>query len=267
MKKILITGSTRGLGKCIKEFLISKGYYVYGTTRNPETINEEKNFKLLQLDLCDQTSIDNLANYFNKLNEPLDGIIHNAGIAFLDPIEIMDDEEYRRIFEVNFFGPVNLTKKLLPHLKKLSKSNIIFISSIVSVDYWPYLGAYSASKRAVESIAFEWAMLLKEWGINVSVLQPNPLPTDMTIMRSKNAATSHYPDLKNRLLQWEKVETVNELIHEILQTDNPNFQYQTGKYSKQAASKFIKQDAYQNSLHNYQNCFHELIKEKKRTKF
>lgn len=259
MKKILITGAIRGLGKHLTKFFLSKGYFVYGTTRNLEEARAEKNVKLLYLDFCDRTSIFNFTDYFKKLDEPLDAIIHNAGIAYLDPIEIMDEEEYRHIFEVNFFGPVALTAQLLPYLKKSLHSSLIFISSIVSVDCWPYLGAYAASKRAIEAVAFEWAILLKPWNINVSVIQPNPLPTDMAIMRSKNAYKSHYPELKNRFLEWENIEEAVKLVYTILEDKAPKFQYQTGKHSRQTVSKFLKEDACQRSLEKYQNQFIDML--------
>lgn len=255
MKNILITGAIRGLGKHLTDFFLSKGYFVYGTTRNFNEAIEQKNLKLFYLDFCEKKSISDLVDYFNKQEKPLDAIIHNAGIAYLDPIEIMDEEEYRRIFEVNFFGPVSLTTQILPNLKKSQKSNLVFISSIVSVDCWPYLGAYSASKRALESVAFEWATLLKSWNIHISVIQPNPLPTDMAIMRSRNANKSHYPELKNRLLEWEDIGQTVKLIYKILEEKSPKFQYQTGKYSRQTVSKFLNKKAYQSKLEEYQSQF------------
>lgn len=259
MKKILITGAMGGLGKHLTQFFLSKGYFVYGTTRFPNNGQNEKNLKLFYLDYCDRTSISEVAGYFAQTGEALDAIIHNAGITYLDPIEILDENEYRDIFEVNFFGPISLTKKLLPNLKKSKKSSLLFISSIVSIDCWPYLGAYTASKRAIESAAFEWAVLLKSWNINVSVIQPNPLPTDMDIKRSKNSAYSHYPELKDRVLRWESVEDTLKLVNSILESETPKFQYQTGKFSKETASKFLNEDAYQNSVENYQNQFIEMM--------
>lgn len=258
MKNILITGAVRGLGKYLTEFLSTKGYFIYGTTRNIEEKKEQKHLKLFYLDFCDKKSLLDITNYFKATGEPLDAIIHNAGVAYLDPIEIMDEDEYRHIFEVNFFGPITLTTQLLPNLKKSPKSNLIFISSIVSVDCWPYLGAYAASKRAIESVAFEWATLLYSWNINVSVIQPNPLPTDMAIMRSRNACKSHYPELKDRLLEWESIEETVELVYEILKDETPKFQYQTGKYSRQTASELLNQELYQNLLEKYQKKFAEL---------
>lgn len=260
MRNLLITGTGRGLGEKLKSYLLEKGYHIYGTSRKPEEIKEEENYKVFYLDLCNQNSINDLVDYFEKSGEYLDGIIHNAGIAYLDPIEVLDQHEYREIFEVNFFGPVDLTSKLLPFLKKAHKSNIIFISSIVSIDCWPYLGAYSASKRAIESVAFEWSILLKQWNIHVSIVQPNPLPTDMQIKRSKNARNSPYPELINRELQWESIDKTLELIYQILSAKNPKFQYQTGKFSRQTAAKFLNEEAIETSLEKHQKHLINLLK-------
>ena len=259
MKNILITGIARGLGKHLAEFFLSKGAIVYGTTRNVSIVKKRNNLHVFFLDLCNKKSIANLVNFFRKKRIPLDALIHNAGTAYLDPIEIMEEKEYREIFEVNFFGPVALTTGLLSNLRMSQKSNLLYISSIVSIDCWPYLGAYAASKRAMESIAFEWAVLLKNWNICVSVIQPNPLPTDMDIKRSKNSKKSCYPELENRLLQWEGIQETIELIDSILKDKAPQFQYQTGKYSRKTAKTFLKEKAYQNSLETNQIAFNKLM--------
>lgn len=259
MKNVLITGAYRGLGRHLAEFLLSKGYYVYGTTRTPGHSPEKENFKLLYLDFCDKKSISDLASYFIEADLSLDAVIHNAGIAYLDPIEIMAEEEYRQIFEVNCFGPIALTKGLIPILKKPKTSSLIYISSVVSMDVWPYLGAYAASKRALEAIAFEWAVLLKHWNINVSIVQPNPLPTGIDIKRSKNAKGSPYPELLNRCLEWESIEETIQIIYSILNAESPKFQYQTGIYSKNTAETFLKSDAYEQSLLKYQEEFFKLM--------
>ncbi len=203
MRNILITGAARGLGRHLGEFLSKKNYSVYGTTRNPKASKNSDLFRLIYLDLKESDSINLLHDHLKKMNVSIDVLIHNSGVAYLDPADVLDEEECRHTFEVNFFGPICLTTKLLPMMKRNSRGNIIFISSIVSIDHWPYLGVYSASKAAIESVAFEWAVLLKRWNIHVSVIRPNPLPTNMQILRSKNAGKSPYPELNKRELIWE----------------------------------------------------------------
>lgn len=254
MRKILITGAARGLGKCLSDFLVEKDFYVFGTTRNLQAVSPSRNLTFFYLDLTAKSSIDAMVDSLVKTEGSIDAVIHNSGVAYLDPADILGEDECRHVFDVNFFGPLYLTKKLIPIMKKQARSNLIFISSIVSIDHWPYLGVYAASKAAIEAIAFEWAVLLKKWNIHVSVVQPNPLPTDMQILRSKNAPSSPYPDLNNRRLQWENTANVCELILEILNDESPRFQYQTGPYSKRTADNFLKKNIYQKLLEKYQKA-------------
>ncbi|MBI3212106.1 MAG: SDR family NAD(P)-dependent oxidoreductase, partial [Simkania negevensis] len=245
-KKVLITGAARGLGKEIKIFLAERDFFIYGTTRklkDPSIL--EAHSKMLELDLSSKASIDALVDYLTKNENAIDYMIHNSGIAYLDPIDVLDEEEYRKMFEVNFFGPIYLTKQLIPLMKRAKKSKIIFISSIASVDHWPYLGGYAASKAALEAVAFESAVLFKKWGIDVSVIRPNPLPTDMQILRSKNALQSPHPELKKRKLEWETLEGVCDLIFKILNDPAPKFDYQTGEFSEKRVQQFHKKNCYQ----------------------
>jgi NAD(P)-dependent dehydrogenase (short-subunit alcohol dehydrogenase family) len=254
MQKVLITGAATGLGGFLRDSLASQGYFIYGTTRNLEAVKDSENIKFLHLDFTDKKSIDAIADYLIANDEVIDVFINNSGIAYLDPVEVLDEDEFRHIFDVNLFGPIYLTKKILPIMRKANKGNLIFISSIVSTDYWPYLGAYSASKAGIESIAFEWAALLQKWNIKVSVIQPNPLPTNMKILRSKNTESSPYPPLIQRNLDWENIEDVCDLISQIINDPSPSFLYQTGPHSTKAAHKFIKKQAYQKSLEKYQKA-------------
>ncbi len=258
MKKVLITGATRGLGKSLSNFLLEKGFYIYGTTRNLKLTQKRKQFELSYLDLSKPLSIDSYVDSLCQSSVLIDALIHNAGIAYLDPTDILGEDEVRYMFDVNFFGPVYLTKKLLPLLKKNGAGKLIFISSIVSIDPWPHLGAYSASKAALEAVAFEWAVLLKRWNISVSVIQPNPLPTDMSILRSKNAVNSPYRELTDRDLKWESIDDVCEVIFKILTHHAPQFMYQTGPHSKETADIFLKKNAKQKSLVKHQNAYYNI---------
>lgn len=255
MKKILITGVARGLGKHLANFFVEKGCQVFGTSRSFPTDAQSKNVEILPLDLTFPKSIDQLARQIQHKTSYLDVIVHNAGVAYLDPADVIEEEEARYIFDVNFFGPIHLTKKLLPLLKAAPQSNLIFISSIVSIDHWPYLGVYSASKAAIESVAFEWGVLLKHWNIYTSVVRSNPIPTDMQILRSKNTQNSTYPPLGKRKLDWESIDGVCATIFEIINSSSPSFAYETGEYSKKTADHFINKTAYEEALRNYQIGF------------
>ena len=253
MKKILITGVSRGLGKILAEYFSKQGHTVYGTVRNLKGCSDSHNIKYICLDLENNDSINKAVEQVFKMTDTLDAVIHNAGIAYLDPADVMTDYERRHLFNVNFFGPINLTEKILPYLRMFGKGKLVFISSIASVDHWPSLGVYSASKAAFECVAFEWAVLLKKWNIDVSIIRANPLPTDMQILKSVNTTASPYGSAFCNELIWEKTEDVCVLILKILNSSSPKFEYTTGKSSQETIDSILIKDAYQKLLENYRN--------------
>lgn len=252
MKKVLITGVSRGLGKILAEFLSQKGCIVYGTVRDLKNARDTPNIRYFYLDLQKEKSISKAADHIYKIAGDLDAIIHNAGIAYLDPADVMSDKESRHVFDVNFFGPLSLTRAILPKLRKAKKGKLIFISSVVSIDHWPSLGIYSASKAALECVAFEWAVLLKQWNIDVSIIRANPLPTDMQILKSANSDLSPYHKAFCNELIWEKTEAVCDLVLEIINSTSPEFEYTTGEYSKKSIDAILKRNAYKKLLEHYQ---------------
>lgn len=248
---IVITGVARGLGKILTEFLSQRNCQIFGTVRNLTNLEDTDNVKFFYMDLQDKASIAKAAEQILERACRIDAIIHNAGIAYLDPCDVIDDKERRDLFDVNFFGPIFLTEKLLPSFRTEKKGKIIFISSIASVDTWPGLGIYSASKAALERVAFEWAVLLKTWNIDVCVIRPNPLPTNMQILRSSRASSSPYGMYFCGELLWEKTEYVCELILKILRSSSIRFEYTTGDFSKKVVNSIIKKEALQTLIKKY----------------
>ena len=249
MKKVLVTGVSRGLGKLTKDFLIEAGWYVYGTRRDNHT-SEANNYIDLPLDLESEASINNLIRYFD--DKPLDAIIHNAGIAYKDPAHVLTSAECSQTFQVNFFGPCQLTTGLIPKLSESPLGRLIFISSIVSVDPWPHLGVYAASKAAMDRVAFEWSVLLDN--IETSVIRPNPIPTDMQIQRGSEADPD-VDDFKSEL-KWDTVEGTLNAINDALTTPHPNFEYYPGQNAKEAANCL----QVENSANERKNEFRQLYR-------
>ncbi len=255
MKKILLTGASRGLGKALKDFLTKHDCVVIGTVRDLAGYRDSEKIKYVQLDLQDNASIDKAAAEILQKTGSLDAVIHNAGLAYQDATDVLSDAERRHLFDVNFFGPVYLTEKLLPSMRKAQKGKLIFISSVVSFDHWPFMGVYSASKAALEAVAFEWAVLLKKWNIDVSVIRPNPLKTDMQILQSENSAASVYDCTFNNELLWESIEDTCALVLKILNDPAPQFDYQTGQFSQETIDAILKKGAYQKLLKKYQRLY------------
>lgn len=249
-KKVLITGVSRGLGKVLAEYLQKEGWFVYGTARDLAKVKDTEFLKHIELDLQKKKSIQDASDHLFSLTDTLDAVIHNSGVAYLTPAEEMKETEIHHTFDVNFFGPMLLTELLLPRFRKAKKGKIIYVSSIASVDPWPSLSVYSASKAAFERVAFEWAVLLKKWNITTSIIRPNPLPTDMQILKSEGDATIFQNAFLNEL-EWEKVEDVCNLINEILNSKSPKFEYTTGPLSKETVDSLLVKNGYQKLIEKY----------------
>ena len=115
-KVVLITGASSGIGKSIAEFLLQKGFVVYGTSRNPSKITNSP-FKLIELDVTDATSIANATKSIVALEGRIDVLINNAGMGITGPLEETPTEEMRRVFETNFFGAIEMMKAVLPNMR------------------------------------------------------------------------------------------------------------------------------------------------------
>ena len=106
-KVVLITGGSSGIGKSIGEFLSDKGFVVYGTSRSPERYPDSK-IKLVALDVADVFSIQKAVETLITEVGRIDVVINNAGAGITGPIEEIPNEEIKRNFETNLFGPINV---------------------------------------------------------------------------------------------------------------------------------------------------------------
>ena len=148
-KVVLITGGSSGIGKSIGEFLLTKGLTVYGTSRNPQNYDDSK-FPIIALDVADNNTIVTCVKTVIDTEGQLDIVINNAGAGITGPIEEIPEEEIKRNFETNFFGPINVIKAVLPQMRNQNSGLIINITSIAGYMGLPYRGVYSASKGAEE---------------------------------------------------------------------------------------------------------------------
>jgi len=165
-KVVLITGGSSGIGKAIGEFLVDKGFTVYGTSRNPEKYVDSK-FTLITLDVSDNVSIQSAVKAVVDEAGRLDVLINNAGAGITGPIEEIPEVEIKRNFETNLFGPINVIKAVLPQMRKQNSGLVINITSIAGYMGLPYRGIYSASKGALELITETFRMELKDFNIEM----------------------------------------------------------------------------------------------------
>ena len=262
-KVVLITGGSSGIGKSIGEFLVQKGFTVFGTSRTPERYTNSK-FELLQLDVSDAASIANAVNVVIEKQGRLDVLVNNAGAGITGPIEEIPMEEIKRNFETNFFGPIQVIKAVLPQMRIQNSGLIINITSIAGYMGLPYRGVYSASKGALELTTEAMRMEIKDFNIQMTNVAPGDFATNIAAGRyhAPVLETSPYktPYGNTLKLMDEHVDSgkdpqmMAKAIHEIIMTEKPKIHYKVGEFMQKFSivlKRILPDKVYEKMLQNH----------------
>lgn len=194
MKVWFITGASRGFGFEITKAVLASGDKVVATVRSqPEKLETElndQNLLVLKMDVTDQKQTElAVAQAIDKFGK-IDVLVNNAGFGLLSAVEEGTDEELRKMYDTNVFGLLNVTRSILPHLRKQHSGHIINISSIGGLVGSFGWGLYSSTKFAVEGLSEAMSKELKPLGIFVTVVEPGYFRTNFldksSLTRSKN---------------------------------------------------------------------------------
>lgn len=238
-KVVLITGGSSGIGKSIGEFLLEKGFIVYGTSRSPEKYNHSK-FPILELDVKDNKTIISTVSTIIDKEGMLDVVINNAGAGITGPIEETPESEIKNNFETNFFGPINVIKAVLPQMRKQNSGLIINITSIAGYMGLPYRGLYSASKGALELLTEAFRMELKDFNIKMTNVAPGDFATNIAAGRYHAPLLDKSPykkpygntlDLMNtHVNNGSNPNMMAEAVFKVINTPNPKVHYKVGEF-------------------------------------
>jgi len=190
---VLITGASSGIGKETARLLSQRGYKVYGAARRTDKMKELEQFgvKLLEMDVTDDDSMTAGITSIIKNEGRIDVLVNNAGYGSYGALEDVPISEAKYQFEVNIFGLARLTQLVLPYMRQQHSGRIINISSIGGRIGEPHGAWYHATKFAVEGLSDSLRMELKEFGIDVVVIQPGAIKTEWAgIAREKMLQTS-----------------------------------------------------------------------------
>jgi NAD(P)-dependent dehydrogenase (short-subunit alcohol dehydrogenase family) len=189
-RSVVVTGASRGLGLASAAHLHSLGWRVVGAMRSPEVGMERLRAATgaaagdprligVRLDLEDPSSIAAAATAVEEAVGAPDVLVHNAGIAAAGSVEEMPSEAFEGLFRTNLFGPVRLTKALLPSMRAAGRGRIVVVSSQGGIRGIPAISAYSASKGGLERWAESLAEEVAPFGIGVTILVTGTFKTDM----------------------------------------------------------------------------------------
>lgn len=177
-KSILITGCSSGIGLCSAKGLRTRGYRVFATARKPEDVEmlKQQGFESMQLDLTDKESITNaLAQVLELTGGELFALFNNGAYGQPGAVEDIPTEVLREQFETNLFGWHELTRQVIPVMRRQGFGRIIQNSSILGFITFPFRGAYNASKYALEGLTDTMRLELRGSGIHLSLVEPGPI--------------------------------------------------------------------------------------------
>ncbi len=236
MKKVIfVTGVSSGFGLQIAKTLSSQGHIVYGSVRKDGYILD--NVNLVKMDVTSEQQVKSTIDGIVSKEGRLDVLINNAGMHTGGAAETTLPDTIRLQMETNFNGLVNLTKEVLPHMRKLGWGRIINFSSIGGLMGLPFQAYYSASKFAVEGFSEALRMEVSTSNIEVIVINPGDFSTSNSANRRNYLAPhsegdTYYGQFQRTLAVIEKDETggldpaiLAKKIGRIVNKKNPKHRY------------------------------------------
>lgn len=182
-KTVIITGASRGFGRIWTEAFLKRGDNVIATSRNIDnlqalTAQYGDSILALQLDITSKQNCIDVVNASKQKFGKIDVLINNAGYCVFGTIEENSEKEAKDLFDANVFGTLWMTQAILPVFRAQRTGHIIQLSSVLGINALPTMGLYSATKFAVEGFSEALQAEVKDFGINVTMIEPNSFKTD-----------------------------------------------------------------------------------------
>ncbi len=211
----LVTGANRGNGRGIAEAAVKAGHKVVVTARKPSKVPKElaehPNVLVAELDVTKQATINSAVSKAIEKFGRIDVLVNNAGYGQLGWFENTTEQQIRNQFETNVFGPMNVTRAILPFMRKQRSGNIFTVTSVAGILSVAGSTTYSASKFALEGWMEGLADELKPLGISVTAIEPGFFRTDFLDKSSAIYSAVTIEDYKERAVAF--IEWHNKMNH------------------------------------------------------
>lgn len=179
----IVTGASSGIGLATAKMLLSKGIKVYGLAYSDYSAP----FDYFKCDVTDTEKINKILQTIFDNEGHIDLLVNCAGIGISGSVENSPNEKIKKIFDINFFGTVNMCKAVLPYMRNGNFGRIVNISSVAGELPIPFQTFYSATKASIESFTAGLCMEVKPFGIKAVCVLPGDTKTGFTASREKNA--------------------------------------------------------------------------------
>jgi len=256
-KVAVVTGSSSGIGFETSLLLSRMGFYTYATMRNlnkSQKINdvaekENLSLKVLKLDVTDDNSVKNAFRQIKEESSRIDILVNNAGYGVVGAVEDLSLEEFKSQFETNFFGVIRVTKEVIPLMRNQGYGSIINVSSVGGKIGIPLNSTYISSKFAMEGLSESMRYELKQFGVDVILIEPGVVKTSFfenvkVVLNTNNTTntdkkTPVYSELSQKL--FESFETmiksnsaslpsdVAKVIYQAIESPTRQVRYPVGK--------------------------------------
>jgi NAD(P)-dependent dehydrogenase (short-subunit alcohol dehydrogenase family) len=181
----LVTGASSGIGKAATLALAAAGFQVIGTSRDTSRTTPGDGVTLLDLDVTGDESVATVVEQVVERFGRIDVLVNNAGLGINGAAEEISVAQAQRVFDVNVFGLMRMTKAVLPHMRAQGRGRVINISSVGGFVPNPFMAVYVASKHAVEGYSESLDHEVREHGVRVLLVEPAPTntPFDANMVR------------------------------------------------------------------------------------
>ncbi len=242
-QSVLITGASSGIGEAAAIHLAHKGFRVFAASRRIEKLKELSGLgggriTPMAMDVTDEGSIANTLEEIAANGVTLYGLVNNAGVSVMGPLERLSTEDWRRQFETNVFGLASVTRAVLPQMREAGRGRIVNIGSLTGRIAAPFQGAYAASKHAVEGLSDSLRRELAPHGIKVSVVRPGAINTpfgqhELKALEKFTEEGEPYASQVRIFRQWFAKQhpdappptIVAEVVHHALTAERPHSRY------------------------------------------
>lgn len=205
MQTLVITGGSSGIGLATVRLFAAKGWQVFELSRHEVALPD--GVQHVCCDVTDEAACREAVAAVLRKTDSIDLLISNAGFGISGAIEFTDTADAKRLFDVNFFGALNITKAVLPTMRAARAGRIIYTSSVAAPLSIPYQAFYSASKAALNDLALALQNEVRSFGISVCCLLPGDVRTGFTAAREKSIAGCEvYPNIEKAVSAMERDE-------------------------------------------------------------
>ena len=222
-KNILITGTSKGIGKYLAEYYLSLGCFVVGCSRSSATISN-KNYKHFCLDISKEQDVKSMFFFVKKELKQLDILINNAGVASMNHSLLTPVSTIKKLFYINVLGTYICCREAVKLMKKTKQGRIINFGSVATPLKLEGEAIYAATKAAVISLTEVFAKEFADFGITVNAVGPTPIKTDLIKSVPKNKLDELLE--KQAIKRYGKLKDVSNTIDYLIK---PESEFITGQ--------------------------------------